>query len=396
MSSRERVDFLRERNRDLLKRLKQQSEKLERVSGCSRKRDREDEAEERTQTGETVPGADGGRGPALTRPAVRFAESLSDTRERQAGIEQHSLVSAPSQTAQCTDSSDILDVSEQHLQIQDRLQDTTSHITKSCLVKNRKEEREEERSHVTFHSDECVEIPVPDRHHLQPLLGYDWIAGVLDAEDTFVERSDEFFNDLRNFRSLHKDECVHSPQAELSVENHSGLTLLTDKDDTEANTDTHKCTFSYRINSRLFPVPLHHQEHCPVCRKHKSSHPHTTADPALIRVSIPRSTLLPPYKYKAHRRCSFDSSDSLGLPSHCLSGWSHTGQSTLPPPSSLDLRSSLNAKNSAKLQNSEHENLSVPVNQISDQISNVSKLARHNLQHFSPRKKIGSTSYPGC
>ena len=33
------------------------------------------------------------------------------------------------------------------------------------------------------------------------------------------------------------------------------------------------------------------------------------------RVSIPRSTLLPAYQYKAHRRCSFDPSDSLGLPS---------------------------------------------------------------------------------
>ncbi|XP_035007983.1 migration and invasion-inhibitory protein isoform X2 [Hippoglossus stenolepis] len=388
MSSTEPADFLRERNKDLLKRLKQQREKLERVSGCSRKRDREDEAEERRQPGETVPGTEGGRGPAragLTRPAVRFAESPSDTCERQAGI-KHTLVTPPSQTAQCADSSDLLDDGERHLQIQDRLQDT-SHMTKSCLVKNCKEDSEE-LSPVTF--DECVETPVSDRHHLQPLLGYDWIAGVLDAEDTFVERSDEFFNDLRNFRSLHKDECVHSPQAELSVENHSGLTLLTDKDDTEANTDNHQCTFSYRINSRLFPVPLHHQECCPVCKKPKSSHPHTTAEPALIRVSIPRSTLLPPYKYKAHRRCSFDSSDSLGLPSHCLSGWSHTGQSTLPPPSSLDLRSSLNTKNN------ELENLSVPVNQISDQISNVSKLARHNFQHFSPRNKMGSTSYPGC
>lgn len=82
-----------------------------------------------------------------------------------------------------------------------------------------------------------------DRHHLQPLLGYDWIAGtsygslclpgyvldtqpsnsavtgdvcslqgVLDAEDSLIERSDEFFNDLHTFRSLNKDECVHNPQ----------------------------------------------------------------------------------------------------------------------------------------------------------------------------------------
>lgn len=101
----------------------------------------------------------------------------------------------------------------------------------------------------------------------------------------------------------------------------------------------------------------------------------------LFRVSIPRSTLLPSYKYKAHRRCSFDPSDSLGLPSvsneqtfdcivvhqclilldlcgvsqHCLSGWLNTGQITLPPPSSLDLRSSLNVKSSAGPQNKEVE-----------------------------------------
>lgn len=34
-----------------------------------------------------------------------------------------------------------------------------------------------------------------------------------------------------------------------------------------------------------------------------------------LRVSIARSALLPPHKYKAHRRCSFDPSDSLALPS---------------------------------------------------------------------------------
>lgn len=100
----------------------------------------------------------------------------------------------------------------------------------------------------------------------------------------------------------------------FSEENHLGLPLLTDQDGPEANKDTHQCkrdylfigyshfvrhdswsnshlcllafclgTFSYRINSRLFPVPLHSQECCPVCKKQKSSHPHTAAEPALIR-----------------------------------------------------------------------------------------------------------------
>ncbi|XP_039971514.1 migration and invasion-inhibitory protein isoform X2 [Xiphias gladius] len=391
MSHTDRLAALREHNKDLLNQLKQQREKLERLNGTgrSRKREGDDEAEERRQPEEIVTRTDGDRGPAmaaLAKPTVRFAETC----ERQTGIWR--TVSTPSLTssysggtAQHTDQSDVLKVGDRHPRVQDGLWETRPHSTKSSLVNHSKEQREV-RSRVTFESDECEEIPASDRHHLQPLLGYDWIAGVLDAEDSLIERSDEFFSDLRVFRSIHKDECVN-PQAEFSEENHSGLPLLTDKDVPEAITDTHQCTFSYRINSRLFPVPRHSQEYCPVCKKHKSSHPHTTAQPALIRVSIPRSTLLPPYKYKAHRRCSFDPSDSLGLPSHCLSGWSHTGQSTLPPPSSLDLRSSLNTKSSTGSQNKELEDLSVP-KVSANLITNVSQLARHNFRHFSPKKKL--------
>uniref|UniRef100_A0AAQ4P0E1 Migration and invasion inhibitory protein n=1 Tax=Gasterosteus aculeatus aculeatus TaxID=481459 RepID=A0AAQ4P0E1_GASAC len=324
MSPVDRLDVLRHRNKDLLNRLKQQREELERLGGCSRsrKRGREDEAEDRREPAGVLTG--GHRGAALARP--------------------------------------------------------TSEV---C-------------SRVTFLPDECEGTSASDRHRLQPLLGYDWIAGVLDAEDSLIERSDEFFNDLHTFRSLNKDKCVHSKQAEFPEENHSLLPLLSDKNHPEANKHTHQCTFSYRINSRLFPVPLHAKECCPVCKEHKSSHPHTSAEPALIRVSIPRSTLLPPYKYKAHRRCSFDPSDSLGLPSHCLSGWSNTGQSTLPPPSSLDLRSSLHTKSSTESQDKELEELNAPKvsGKIADQIPEVSRLARHNFQHFSSKRKRGTMFYP--
>ncbi|XP_038551815.1 migration and invasion-inhibitory protein [Micropterus salmoides] len=384
MSSTDRLDVLRERNKNLLKQLKQQREKLELLGGCSpsRKREREDEAEVGRDPAEIRTLTDGDRGAAmaaLAKPTVRFA----DTCQRQTSSIQRTI-STPSLISKHRGGT------VEHPTY--RLREKRPASTKSCLANHSKEEREMQ-SRVTFQSDECKEISVSDRRNLKPLLGYDWIAGVLDAEDSLIERSDEFFNDLRMFRSLNKDECVHSPQAEFSEENHSVLPLLTDKDGPEANMDTHQCTFSYRINSRLFPVPLHSQECCPVCKNHKSSHPHTTAEPALIRVSIPRSALLPPYEYKAHRRCSFDPSDSLGLPSHCLSGWSNTGQGTLPPPSGLDLRSSLNMKSSAGSQNKELEGLSVP--KVSgNQISDMSRLARHNLQHFSPKRKLGSTSYP--
>ncbi|XP_069546684.1 migration and invasion-inhibitory protein isoform X1 [Brachyistius frenatus] len=381
--STDRLDVLRERNKHLLSQLRQQRE-------MSRKREREDE--------EMVTLTDGDRGPAraaLSKPSVRFA----DTREQPTAIQQ--IISIPSVTfkhsegtAEHKTAPDLLKGSHGHPRADSRLRDAGLLDTRSCLVNHSKEQREV-LSQVTFQTDESEDIAASDRHHLQPLLGYDWIAGVLDAEDSLIERSDEFFNELRVFRSLNKDECVHSAQAQFVEENHPIPPPLTHKKDPEANMDTHQCTFSYRINSRLFPVPLHSHESCPVCKQQKSSNPHTMSEPALIRVSIPRTTLLPPHKYKAHRRCSFDPSDSLGLPSHCLSGWSNTGQSTLPPPGSLDLRSSLNTKNSSL--NKELEALSAPkVSSSHDQNLDVSRLARHSFQHFSPKRKLGSTYHPVC
>lgn len=76
MFSTEQLDALRERNKDLLNRLKRQKEKLERVSSCSsqgRKRERENEAEERTQAEEIVTHPGGDRRSALSKLTVRFA-----------------------------------------------------------------------------------------------------------------------------------------------------------------------------------------------------------------------------------------------------------------------------------------------------------------------------------
>ena len=61
----------------------------------------------------------------------------------------------------------------------------------------------------------------------------------------------------------------------------------------------------------------------------------------LFRVSVPRSSLLSPYRFKPHRRASFDPTDSVGLPSHCLAGWESSKPTIIPMPSSLDLRTSL-------------------------------------------------------
>ncbi|XP_041834258.1 migration and invasion-inhibitory protein [Melanotaenia boesemani] len=390
----DRLDDLRERNKHLLKKLRQHKEKLEQLNGCNenRKRGREHEDEERRQPEVMVTLTDGDRRPAkaaLARSSVRFADvcetNWNETRRNDTRKSIQHTTSTSYETSKHTRLA--TEDSHRNIQVHNRLQGIEPFSATSCPLRHSKDQREVQ-SRVTFQSDECEDIPVSERHRLQPLLGYDWIAGVLDSEDLLVDRSDEFFNDLRVFRSLYKDECVRNSQPKFSEESHLLPPLLKDKDDPEANVDTHQCTFSYRINSRLFPVPLHSQECCPVCKRKKSSHPHTAAEPALIRVSIPRTTLLPSYEYKAHRRCSFDPSDSLGLPSHCLSGWSNKGQTTVPPPCSLDLRSSLQMKNSDELLNKELEELSGPKGsegQLLDRMSDVSRLARHNFQHF-PKK----------
>lgn len=36
----------------------------------------------------------------------------------------------------------------------------------------------EVESRVSFHFDASDRISAPDEHHLRPLLGYDWIAGI--------------------------------------------------------------------------------------------------------------------------------------------------------------------------------------------------------------------------
>lgn len=60
-----------------------------------------------------------------------------------------------------------------------------------------------------------------------------------------------------------------------------------------------------------------------------------------LRVTVPRSSLLSPYRLKPHRRNSFDPTDSVGLSSHCLAGWESSKPAVIPMPSSLDLRTSL-------------------------------------------------------
>lgn len=81
----------------------------------------------------------------LTDREIWSSSSPSDTCERQAGIRR--TVSTPSlpskherETTQRTDPSDIFRDRDGHPPVQDRLQDTSPHRTKSCLVNHSKEQ----------------------------------------------------------------------------------------------------------------------------------------------------------------------------------------------------------------------------------------------------------------
>ncbi|XP_077619909.1 migration and invasion-inhibitory protein isoform X1 [Crocuta crocuta] len=175
------------------------------------------------------------------------------------------------------------------------------------------------------------ESPVPDKSwRLRPYLGYDWIAGSLDSTSPITSKPEAFFSELRHFREANKEECVHrdpKPQF-LGLRESSGE----ERD--------HECVYCYRVNRRLFLVPSDPGTPCRLCRTPRDQRgSETLAEPAQVRVSVPLSVLDPPHQHRIHRRKSFDASDTLALPRHCLMGWD-----ILPPkpekssaPKSLDL-----------------------------------------------------------
>ncbi|KAK6477627.1 migration and invasion-inhibitory protein-like [Huso huso] len=137
-------------------------------------------------------------------------------------------------------------------------------------------------SHVTFQSPE--EASEGEGWSVRPFLGYDWIAGVLDADSSLSEKSEPFFTELRDFRQVNREECVHQEYMEAEQLDLLPLTSVKDPQVLDYSRDTHQCTHCYRVNSRLFAVPLDPQAACPVCKTPRSQRPTPTAqEPAFIR-----------------------------------------------------------------------------------------------------------------
>ncbi|TKC51027.1 hypothetical protein EI555_003172, partial [Monodon monoceros] len=158
-----------------------------------------------------------------------------------------------------------------------------------------------------------------------------------DNSSPVTSKPEAFFSKLQKFREANKEECICSdPESQFL-----GL------QESSAAEGDHECVYCYCVNRRLFLVPSDPRTPCRLCRTPRGQRgPETLAEPAQVRVSIPLSVLDPPHRYHIHRRKSFDASDTLALPRHCLLGWD-----ILPPksekssaPKSLDLWSSVSSE----------------------------------------------------
>ncbi|XP_059686077.1 migration and invasion-inhibitory protein isoform X1 [Gavia stellata] len=259
-------------------------------------------------------------------------------------------------------------------------------VCKSTLLTSQSKELKE-AGHMTFQSDpEDYTMPVSS-WSMRPFLGYDWIAGLLDTDSSVAEKSDQYFAELHKFRQANKEACIHEQHLEPKA-----LDYIASEQEPDLITSSHKCVYCYRLNQRLFTVPVDSESACPMCKIPRTHQPpEVLEEPAYVRVSIPRSTLKPAYKYKAHRRKSFEPADNLALPSHCLAGWKNIIPSSNPTLSSLDLRASLEEKPS------HHPRLN-SVSRVSggtrtDQLLNLTHLTHFTFSSASQQREQNK---PGC
>ncbi|XP_069774794.1 uncharacterized protein miip isoform X2 [Narcine bancroftii] len=261
---------------------------------------------------------------------------------------------------------------------------------KSILLEPHNKMVKADTGHVTFLSSDEENNLNAEVQSVQPLLGYDWIAGLIDVDSPLSEKSEQYFLELQNFRRVNREECVHQEFMEEGELNDK----VTDQEELSCNGQIHQCTHSYRVNNRLFAVPLELAATCPVCKTPKSKRPHTMEEPAYIRVSFPRSTLLPPHEYKPHRRRSFNPIDSLSLPSHCLMGWESSLPLTAPIASTLDLRCALEHKSTSVPLTLNSSNMSAAaVSRVaggtrSDELLDFSHSTQYQFQKLEQRMKL--------
>ncbi|NWW33859.1 MIIP protein, partial [Panurus biarmicus] len=147
------------------------------------------------------------------------------------------------------------ETSEQHEVIRE------PHVPKSVLLTSCSKESKKEACHVMFQPDrEEDAIPVSS-WSAYPFLGYDWIAGLLDTKSSVIEKPEQYFAELQEFRQSNRDTCIHQQHLEPKA-----LDCTGPEQELDLITGSHKCVYCYRLNRRLFAIPVDSHSACPVCK----------------------------------------------------------------------------------------------------------------------------------
>ncbi|NWV13620.1 MIIP protein, partial [Ptilonorhynchus violaceus] len=151
------------------------------------------------------------------------------------------------------------ETSEQHVVIREPL------IPKSVLLTSRSKELKKGARHVTFQPDPEEDAVPVSSWSPHPFLGYDWIAGLLDTKSPVTEKSEQYFAELQEFRQANREACIQQEHPEPKA-----LDCTGPEQELNLITGSCKCVYCYRLNRRLFAVPVDSVSACPVCRT-----PHT-------------------------------------------------------------------------------------------------------------------------
>ncbi|KFQ22744.1 Migration and invasion-inhibitory protein, partial [Merops nubicus] len=134
-------------------------------------------------------------------------------------------------------------------------------VPKSILLTSRSKELKKRAGHVTFQPDPGACATPTGSWSPRPLLGYDWIAGLLDTNSSVAEKSEQYFAELQEFRQANKEACVHGQDLGPKA-----LDYTVPEEEPDLITSSHKCVYCYRLNRRLFPVPVESEAACPICK----------------------------------------------------------------------------------------------------------------------------------
>ncbi|NXI09930.1 MIIP protein, partial [Irena cyanogastra] len=147
------------------------------------------------------------------------------------------------------------DTSEQHVVIRE------PHVPESALLTSQSKELKKEARHVTFQPDPEEDALPVSSWYACPLLGYDWIAGLLDTESPVTEKPEQYFAELQEFRQSNREMCIHQQHLEPEALDCTGPTQELD-----LITASHKCVYWYGLNKRLFAIPVDSESACLVCK----------------------------------------------------------------------------------------------------------------------------------